>query len=307
MTGALVGVDLGKSGCRVEVQTAAGRRTGAGAGAPGLAEPGGAAAALAAVTRVLDPLLDGWAVDALAVGAAGAGAASRAARDLGGALAGRYPGADVVVTGDALTAHAGALAGAPGVVLAAGTGAIACGVDDAGRVRRVDGWGQWLGDDGGGAWIGREALRAVLRARDGRGPATGLTAAAEQRYGDLAGLPAVLPLQPATAGRTAAFVPDVVACARADDAVAGRLLGEAARLLAETTAAVLPAQQTPVAMVGGLAAVPELVDGWRARLPRTARVVAAAGDGVAGALLLAGRRDLPHESAVWRTDQVEVA
>ena len=32
-----------------------------------------------------------------------------------------------------------------------------------------------LGDEGSGYWIGREALTAVMRAADGRGPDTGLT------------------------------------------------------------------------------------------------------------------------------------
>ncbi len=43
------------------------------------------------------------------------------------------------------------------------------------RVARVDGWGNIMGDAGSGYWIGREALDAVMRAYDGRGPQTALT------------------------------------------------------------------------------------------------------------------------------------
>src|SRR5205823_6914310 len=44
-----------------------------------------------------------------------------------------------------------------------------------GEAARAGGWGHMVGDEGSGYWIGREALTAVMRAGDGRGPATGLT------------------------------------------------------------------------------------------------------------------------------------
>ena len=45
-----------------------------------------------------------------------------------------------------------------------------------GEAARAGGWGHMIGDEGSGYWIGREALAAVMRASDGRGPATRLTA-----------------------------------------------------------------------------------------------------------------------------------
>jgi N-acetylglucosamine kinase-like BadF-type ATPase len=78
---------------------------------------------------------------------------------------------------DAAAAHSGAFAGGPGIVMSAGTGAICFGVDAVGERYFADGWGALLGDEGGGYWIGQEALRAVCRAADGRGPRTRLTAA----------------------------------------------------------------------------------------------------------------------------------
>jgi N-acetylmuramic acid 6-phosphate etherase len=81
MRGVILAVDLSKTSCRA----AAGGRRAEGAGAPGLAAPGGmraAEAAILAVARELGP------VDEVIVGAAGALAAPNTARALGDALDG---------------------------------------------------------------------------------------------------------------------------------------------------------------------------------------------------------------------------
>ncbi len=294
----IVGVDLGKTGCRARVP--GGQET-SGPGAPGLAERGGAAAALRAVTTVLEPLLAAGTVRAICVGAAGAEAAPDAARDLVAGLAQRCGGADVAVTSDSVTAHAGALAGRPGSVLAVGTGVVALAVDVHGGRTQLDGWGPWLGDDGGGAWIGREALRAVLRHREGRGPATSLSAAAESRYGDPRSLPAALAADGQQARTTAALAPDVLAAAEAGDPVARDVLDRAVACWADLAArAVAAAGEPTLAVVGGLADAPALVEALAERLAPGVRLVHPEGTGVDGALLLAGRTDLPHEPGVVR-------
>jgi glucosamine kinase len=81
-----------------------------------------------------------------------------------------------LVVNDALIALVAAVGDDPGVVIIAGTGSIAYGVNQDGGAARAGGWGYVLGDEGSGFWIGREALLAVVRAADGRGPRTGLTA-----------------------------------------------------------------------------------------------------------------------------------
>src|SRR3954447_12415494 len=91
------------------------------------------------------------------------------------AVASAVPAPTVLVTNDAVTAHLGALAGEPGVVIVAGTGVIALAVGED-EVARADGWGTRLGDDGGGDWIGRGRAAAAVRAPDGSGRA-GLAAA----------------------------------------------------------------------------------------------------------------------------------
>ena len=128
----ILAVDLGKTSCRA---AAAGSRA-EGAGAPGLAEPGGVRAAhtaILAVARELGP------VDDVIVGAAGALAAPDAARALGEALLVSLRAERVAVTSDAVLAHAGALNGQPGVVLIAGTGVVALAISAGGALQTADG------------------------------------------------------------------------------------------------------------------------------------------------------------------------
>ena len=81
----------------------------------------------------------------------------------------------MLVVNDALVALVAGTGEAPGVVVIAGTGSIAYGINHEGYAARAGGWGHVIGDEGSGYWIGRHALLAVMRAADGRGPKTGLT------------------------------------------------------------------------------------------------------------------------------------
>jgi N-acetylmuramic acid 6-phosphate etherase len=269
MVAVILAVDLGKTSCRA---AARGRRA-EGAGAPGLAAPGGVRAAetaILAVARELGP------VDEVIVGAAGALAAPDAARALGDALLASLRAERVAVTSDAVIAHAGALDGEPGVVLIAGTGVVALAIGADGALRTADGWGPWLGDEGGGAWIGAAGLRAALRAHDGRGPSTTLLDAARARFG----APETWPAQLTGAAAVASFAPDVLAAE--GDAAALAIVSVAAEALAATARA---AGDGPVAMVGGLAGVEAL----REQLD----LVPAAGDALDGALRLGAIHE-PH-------------
>ncbi len=82
---------------------------------------------------------------------------------------------NAVVVNDAAIAL---VAGAPervGIVVLAGTGSIAYGADRTGKTARSGGYGFLLADEGSGYWLGHQALRAVVRASDGRGPKTRMT------------------------------------------------------------------------------------------------------------------------------------
>ncbi|MEO5819168.1 MAG: BadF/BadG/BcrA/BcrD ATPase family protein [Vicinamibacteraceae bacterium] len=83
--------------------------------------------------------------------------------------------ARTLITNDALIALVAAIGHDPGIVLIAGTGSIAYGRNARDEAARAGGWGYVLGDEGSGYWIGRHALRAVVRASDGRGHPTAMT------------------------------------------------------------------------------------------------------------------------------------
>ncbi|MFD8808517.1 N-acetylglucosamine kinase [Streptomyces sp. NPDC059597] len=240
-----------------------------------------------------------WAV----VGAAGFASLGDALRaELPGALGRELGVGTVALAADAVTAYVGALGPRPGAVVAAGTGLIAVGTDLA-SWRRADGWGHLLGDCGGGAWIGRAGLDAALRAYDGRdGGSAALLECATERFGAMAGLPARIYPRTDRAAVLASFAPAVGACA-AHDPVAAGILRAAAGHLADSAAAVCPADGEPeVAFTGGLLNLgAPLLDPLREELAKRlphATSVPAEGDPLHGAVrlaadLAAGRCDVP--------------
>ncbi|MFF0223153.1 N-acetylglucosamine kinase [Streptomyces sp. NPDC004629] len=254
--------------------------------------------ALSAETGVTEPA-------AAAVGAAGFATLGDALRaELPGALARELGVRSVVLAADAVTAYVGALGPHPGAVVAGGTGLIAVGTDLTGW-RRADGWGHLLGDCGSGAWIGRAGLEAALRAHDGRdGGSAALRACAEEQFGPLPGLPALLYPRSDRPAVLASFAPHVAACAERDTVAAG-ILRVAARDIADSAAAVCPASGSPrVALTGGLFRMGDpllrpLGQELAKRLPHAPRVPAQ-GDPLHGAVRIAtdlatGRLTLPSD------------
>lgn len=88
----------------------------------------------------------------------------------------------VCITGDHIAALTGALGQPKGIILIAGTGSICAGRGEDGREARAGGRGHLIDDEGSGYAMGRDILRAVVRAEDGRGPATCLTEALYQAW-----------------------------------------------------------------------------------------------------------------------------
>ena len=109
---------------------------------------------------------------ALVVGATGIVAGSREADTAEALLADIVQSRIVHICSDAEIALAGAHGGAPGIIVIAGTGTIALGLDGRGRIARAGGWGWLIGDDGSAFAIGQAGLKAALYARDGMGPTT---------------------------------------------------------------------------------------------------------------------------------------
>jgi N-acetylglucosamine kinase-like BadF-type ATPase len=76
-------------------------------------------------------------------------------------IGGSFPGATLELLSDIHLAYRAHFGRKTGVLLYAGTGAVACTkIND--ELVRVGGWGYLLGDEGAGYWIGREAIRALM-------------------------------------------------------------------------------------------------------------------------------------------------
>jgi glucosamine kinase len=81
---------------------------------------------------------------------------------------------EMLLNGDMVIAHAGALDGGPGILALSGTGSAVLAIDQGGRRAKVGGWGPLFGDEGSAFRVAERALRAAACAVDGRGPATSL-------------------------------------------------------------------------------------------------------------------------------------
>jgi N-acetylglucosamine kinase-like BadF-type ATPase len=139
----------------------------------------------------------------------------------------------ILVVNDALI---GLVAGArdePGIAINSGTGSIVYGRNAAFEAARAGGWGHMIGDEGSGYWIGRESLAAVMRAADGRGPDTQLTAEILRHFNvdDESRLPRIVYDREQPRASVAALGPIVQRVAANGDAVATRILERAAEEL----------------------------------------------------------------------------
>jgi len=101
------------------------------------------------------------------IGIAGAAAAHSAAwlREVVSAV---LPNSQTVPSSDFEIALIGAHGERRGVLLLAGTGSVAYGINGVGQSAQAGGWGYLLGDEGGGYWIGMSALKQIACAADGR-------------------------------------------------------------------------------------------------------------------------------------------
>ena len=138
----------------------------------------------------------------------------------------------VLMAHDSVTSYLGALGDQRGAVVAVGTGVVTLAVG-ATSVARVDGWGNLIGDAGSGYWVGRAALDAVMRAHDGRGPATALTDVVRADFPDLEQAYIELQGDPGRVRRIASYTRAVADLASSDD-VAGRICRDAAAELAHS-------------------------------------------------------------------------
>jgi N-acetylglucosamine kinase-like BadF-type ATPase len=175
-----------------------------------------------------------------------------------------------LITHDAAIALAGAMDGAPGVIVIAGTGSIAFGENAEGHTARAGGWGYVFGDEGGAFDLVRQALRAALRQEEGWGPKTilremlleaarggGDGAAEDMNVRDVNHLLHRFYTPEFPRDRVASMAKIVDDAAQAHDAVAGDILKTAAQSLATLAAAVrrqlfAPVEDVPMSYAGGV-------------------------------------------------------
>jgi glucosamine kinase len=240
--------------------------------------------------------VDGHPVGRIALGLTSAPSTMDGARRMARTVLDATGADEVLVTGDVVTAHAGALGGGPGVVITAGTGTNCLGVNGD-RIERADGFGYLLGDDGSGFAIGRSGMAAALRAREGRGPATSLADVLDAHFADVPDFPHGIYSMANPVASIASFTRVVVAEARAGDAVASELWARAADRLVDTTMSVVrrcfpDSAEVPVSYTGRLFDVADLLRkpflaGLAARCPE-AQVREAQGAPIDGAARLLG-------------------
>jgi glucosamine kinase len=278
----VIGIDAGGTRCRAHLTAAGpgGAVLGRGSGGPGNAlSVGRADLTRHLADAIAGALPPGPAVRSRVAAAFGgfAGAAVGLGPERGHALAvsclrdalaaNGISGAAVGVGGDAEIALAAA-PGAPadGLVLIAGTGALASRLTGRRPACAIDGHGWLLGDEGSGFWLGNRAVRAALEALDGRGPWTTLVhrvmahflveGAVDVSTGALARHAVtetiVSRAYEQAPPRLAALSPVAAAAAQDGDAVALTLLDTAADLLTAKVRALRPRPGEPLVTTGGL-------------------------------------------------------
>jgi glucosamine kinase len=142
---------------------------------------------------------------------------------------------------DARAALEGALDGKPGVVVIAGTGSIAIGVNEKGEQARAGGFGPTLSDEGSGYYIAQRALKAVVSSFDGRSPRTTLAERICKRLGvaSPSDLPGVIYNSDSEPVEIAPLAELVDQAAQEGDEVAQQILTSAGRELGRLASSVI--------------------------------------------------------------------
>jgi N-acetylglucosamine kinase-like BadF-type ATPase len=248
-TGYLLAVDGGQTSTKSLVAALDGTIVGHGLGGPAdhFHGPGGLSKNRSAIHDAVRSALDEARVDpahvqSIALGLTGASPGGPEVPIVEGMVREMLQPEHIVVVPDYVTNLAGASAGAAGVVVVAGGGAIAYGVlSDGSRQTRAGGMGYLLGDEGSAFDIGRRAVVAAARASDGRGDPTSLEAIVRDAFhvDKVRDLTKVVYAAGFARERLSALTPLVVREAEAGDAVALSILTYAARELAVMALAVV--------------------------------------------------------------------
>jgi glucosamine kinase len=194
--------------------------------------------------------------------------------------------AALVLETNAFTTLMGAHDGAPGAVVAIGSGSVGKALYPDGRRRTVGGWGFPAGDEAGGAWIGLRAINHIQQVLDGRRQSGPLSGAVVAHCGGSRDALQIW-LAQATEADYAALAPLVLehADAPVGDPVARAILLDAGQEAGHIARTLDPDGTLALALCGGLG------EALRDYLPQglSSRTRAPLGDAAAGALCMLAR------------------
>ncbi|RQZ88018.1 ATPase [Burkholderia cepacia] len=278
-----IGIDGGGTGTRAVLADRHGRELAQGRGGPsglglGIERAWASIGAACADAFTRAGLAFDWPQCALGCGLAGVNNAAWLA-----AFRAQAPLGALAVESDAYTTVVGAHGGAPGLIVALGTGSIAAALDAAGACRIAGGFGFPSGDEASGAWLGVRALAYAQQALDGRVPrdafANALLAETGAQDRD------ALVQWSCDANQTIYARLAPIVFAHRSHPVAGALIAQAGDEIGKMIDALDPQQALPVALCGGLA------DALAPAVParHAARLRAPLDDSAHGALRLALR------------------
>ncbi|MBW5808118.1 ATPase [Burkholderia sp. COPS] len=276
-----IGIDGGGTGTRAVLADRHGRELAQGRGGPsglglGIERAWVSIGAACAEAFTRAGLAFDWPQCALGCGLAGVNNAAWLA-----AFRAQAPLGALAVESDAYTTVVGAHGGAPGLIVALGTGSIAAALDAAGACRIAGGFGFPSGDEASGAWLGVRALAYAQQALDGRVPrdafANALLAETGAQDRD------ALVQWSCDANQTIYARLAPIVFAHRSHPVAGALIAQAGDEIGKMIDALDPQQALPVALCGGLA------DALAPAVParHAARLRAPLDDSAHGALRLA--------------------
>ena len=160
---------------------------------------------------------------------------------------------------DADIALYGTTLGKLGVAVIAGTGSVCLGINARGEKAIAGGWGPIAGDEGGGRGIAEQALHAIAKASDGRGPATKLSERAAEyfRASNVENLIGAIYAPKMDNSRIAGFAKHVVETALEGDKIAIEIIEDAGHELGTAVVAVvrklkLQKSSFPIGCVGSV-------------------------------------------------------
>ncbi|KAB0631631.1 ATPase [Burkholderia stagnalis] len=246
-----IGIDGGGTGTRAVLADRQGRELAQGRGGPsglglGIERAWASIGVACADAFTQAGIAFDWSRCALGCGLAGVNNAGWLA-----AFRAQAPLDALAVESDAYTTVVGAHGGAPGLIVALGTGSIAAALDAAGACRIAGGFGFPSGDEASGAWLGMRALAYAQQALDGRAPRDAFAGAllAETGAADRDALVA----WSCDANQTAYARLAPLVFAHRTHPYAAALIAQAGDEIGKMIDALDPLHALPVALCGGLA------------------------------------------------------